>query len=163
MYNLFVTVFAPDDLENYINNPPQRRTNIVIYDKAKDTSRSDSRGLLTLSFSNDVPFADNIPQSSDNGKKYSLKELDADYTAAVKAGDMKTAQKMVDEAAERAMPESILREGIAADTGDTETGKLIKMYHGSGAKNFYEFNLRDGALGKGAYFSSTMGKKWRVV
>ena len=34
-------------------------------------------------------FNGNIPQSSDNSKQLSLSDLDADYMAAVKAGDMK--------------------------------------------------------------------------
>lgn len=46
-----------------------------------------------------TPLIKKIPQSSDNVKN-SLKGLDADYMAAVEAGDMKKAQKMVNEAAE---------------------------------------------------------------
>ena len=78
--------------------------------------------------------------------QFSQTQQDADYMKAVNAGDMETAQKMVDEAAEAAMPASILRD---------KNGKLLKMYHGSGAKGFYKFNMRDGAMGYGAYFSSS--------
>ena len=50
------------------------------------------------------------------------KALDEKYLKAVSKGDMETAQKMVDQAAKRAMPNSVLV--------DSE-GNLIKMYHGS--------------------------------
>lgn len=58
---------------------------------------------------------------------------DRDYMNAVNRGDMKTAQRMVDEAAERAFPKSVLR---------GEDGKLIKVYHGS-RTNFNVFSDRD--------------------
>ena len=67
---------------------------------------------------------------------------------------MATAQRMVDEAANEAMPDSLLREGKAINKGEEQEGALIKVYHGSGAKGFYEFKLHDGALGKGIYVSS---------
>ena len=49
---------------------------------------------------------------------------DREYMAAVERGDMKTAQRMVDKAAERAFANSKVRD---------EDGKLLKVYHGSGA------------------------------
>ena len=42
----------------------------------------------------------NVPQSADNVKRQS--RSDADYLSAVKRGDIKTAQRMVDEAAKAA-------------------------------------------------------------
>lgn len=54
---------------------------------------------------------------------------DQNYMAAVKAGDMETAQRMVDEEAETVFEGSKVR---GAD------GKLLKMYHGTGAE-FNEF------------------------
>ena len=113
--------------------------------------RSSESAMAKAKSEGSTSFEKNIPQSSDNSKQLSLSDLDSDYMAAVKAGDMKKAQEMVDEAAERAMPESILRKG-------RKPGKLIKMYHGSGAKDFYEFNMRDGALGVGAYFSDSFNE-----
>ena len=46
---------------------------------------------------------DNIPQSEGKGKKENRRiAQDAEYEAAVERGDMETAQRMVDEAAEAA-------------------------------------------------------------
>ena len=64
----------------------------------------------------------NVSQSPDNVKRQS--RSDADYLSAVKRGDMKTAQRMVDEAAERAFAKSKIRD---------EDGKLVKVYHGTDA------------------------------
>ena len=71
-----------------------------------------------------------------------FRNSDRDYMAAVDHGDMETAQRMVDEAAEKAFPDSVLRD---------DNGKLIKMYHGSSAK----FNVFRGKEigGIGNYFS----------
>lgn len=55
----------------------------------------------------------------------------AEYLSAVKSGDMKTAQKLVDEAAENAMFQSKIR---------GEDGKLLKVYHGTEAENFNTFD-----------------------
>lgn len=59
---------------------------------------------------------------SDGKSMYSRKKRDADYLDAVKRGDIETAQRMVDEAAEETMGRSKIRD---------EDGKLIKVYHGS--------------------------------
>ena len=55
---------------------------------------------------------------------------DAEYIAAVKRGDMTTAQRLVDEAAEKAFANSKIRD---------EDGKLIVVYHGTDS----EFNVFD--------------------
>ena len=49
-----------------------------------------------------------------------LKELDADYTEAVKSGNRRKMQALVDRAAEAAMPKSVVRD---------ESGKLLRVYH----------------------------------
>ena len=49
-----------------------------------------------------------------------LKELDADYSGAVKSGNRRKMQALVDRAAEAAMPKSVVRD---------ESGKLLKVYH----------------------------------
>lgn len=95
--------------------------------------------------------ADNRGLTSD--KRFSI-DLDTDYLSAVGRGDMETAQRMVDEAAESAMPNSLLREGKGINKGEEEEGTLVKMFHGSGAKGFYKFESHDGALGKGIYLTS---------
>ena len=61
-------------------------------------------------------------------KKLSLP--DTEYMVAVEKGDMETAQRMVDEAAEAAMKHSEIRDN---------KGKLLKVYHGTTAK-FNSFN-----------------------
>lgn len=66
----------------------------------------------------------NIPQSSQKSNTSSQKNQDRDYLSAVDHGDMETARKMVDEAAERAFADSKVR---------GESGKLLKVYHGSDA------------------------------
>lgn len=49
-----------------------------------------------------------------------LKDLDADYSEAVKSGNRRKMQALVDRAAEAAMPKSVVRD---------KSGKLLKVYH----------------------------------
>lgn len=49
-----------------------------------------------------------------------LKALDADYSEAVQTGNLRKMQSLVDQAAEAAMPKSVVRD---------ESGKLLKVYH----------------------------------
>lgn len=57
------------------------------------------------------------------GARFSISaRTDADYMAAVETGDMETAQRMVDEAAKSAMPDTKILD---------ENGNLLKVYHGS--------------------------------
>lgn len=58
------------------------------------------------------------------------KATDAEYMAAVEKGDMETAQRMVDQAAEAAMKHSAIRDN---------KGKLLKVYHGTNGQ-FNSFN-----------------------
>ena len=60
--------------------------------------------------------------------KYSIS--DSDYADAVSRNDMETAQRMVDEAAEAAMPNSKIR---------GKDGKLMPVYHGTN-DTFYKFD-----------------------
>ena len=82
------------------------------------------------------------------------------YKVAVKRKDKTKVQKMLDEAADKLMPDSLLREGKAINKGEEAEGTLIKMYHGSGAKDFYTFEIHDGALGKGVIPSRHTVKTW---
>lgn len=102
----------------------------------------------------DTLSANNIPQSdqkiNNNSQKFakSVKQMnmsrnDADYLNAVERGDMETAQKMVDEAAERAFSDSQVRD---------DDGKLLKVYHGTKA----DFNVFD-IIGHGGETGSTEG------
>lgn len=80
------------------------------------------------------------------GARFSLRSSDADYMAAVEHGDMETAQRMVDEAAEEAMKYSKIRD---------EDGKLRKVYHGT-EEDFTVFDRTKGRANmdiQGMFFS----------
>ena len=75
----------------------------------------------------------NILASAEEDIQFS--DRDSTYLDAVKRGDMKTAQKMVDEAAKAA-------------------GYTVKAYHGTSAKfNVFKKGEKNGWLGKGIYFT----------
>lgn len=93
-----------------------------------------------------------------NDIRYSMQEQDEQYSAAVKAGNMKAAQEMVDDAAERELKDSKMR---------TPDGKLRKLYHGTWSDTFYEFDpeligtAREGDVGffgRGFYFAYSRGE-----
>lgn len=79
-------------------------------------------------------------QNKDEGKtKYSMKEADTDYLAAVDRGNTAAAQKMVDEAAKKA-------------------GYDIKAYHGTSNYGFTRFDnyfTKFGLFGNGFYFTES--------
>lgn len=68
-------------------------------------------------------------------------QRDKDYLDAIKRGDTETAQKIVDEVANESFKNSVIRD---------DTGKLIKVYHGTNA-NFTVFH--GGEDGTGNYFT----------
>lgn len=76
---------------------------------------------------------------------------DSAYMRAVENEDTETAQRMVDEAAEKAMPDSKVR---------NSDGALMVTYHGTEADDFYTFDkARQGqtdssVFGKGYYFTN---------
>lgn len=120
--------------------------------------KKDSRGQLlnmedsSLQLTPEAPdgdaINDSIPQSTPKvNTKLSLPS-DADYLDAVSRGDMVTAQRMVDEAAEKAMPKSLVRDGA---------GKLLKVYHGSPSKftifKHSKINAHGNSHGRGFYFT----------
>lgn len=83
-------------------------------------------------------------QSMKENKKYSLR--DNEYLKAVKNNDMETAQRLVDEAAEKAFFNSKIRD---------DDGKLIKVYHGTDA-DFTVFDKTKGRTNmdiQGMFFS----------
>lgn len=73
------------------------------------------------------------PATGNAAKSKMSRELDANYLAAVEAGDMETAQRMVDEAAKKAMPDSVVR---------NKKGNLQAVYHGTKSQ-FYTFKKGD--------------------
>lgn len=90
------------------------------------------------------------PDYSSNVFGRVTQEQDAAYMEAVQSGDKQTQQRMVDEAAEAAMPDSVVR-------GDD--GRLIRVYHGTDA-DFREFDHgRIGTTGtmygEGFYFTDS--------
>ena len=96
-----------------------------LYKFVKSVPRDDGGLKYTAKEANDYLFT---YTQKENGEQYSLK--DSDYMAAVKRGDTETAQKMVDEAAEAAMPSSKIR---------GKDGKLMPVYHGTN-DTFYKFD-----------------------
>jgi hypothetical protein len=97
----------------------------------------------------------NIVNEVTEGTKYALNQNvkqnlqnEADYGEAVENNDMETAQKLVDEVAEEAMPNSVIRDG---------NGKLLTVYHGSPSKftvfDHSKMNVNGNAHGRGFYFT----------
>lgn len=82
------------------------------------------------------------------GNVESVQYADRDYINAVENKDTDTLERLIEDAAEKAMPNSKVRDG---------NGKLLKVYHG----RVSEFNVFDrsfsnieGDFGKGYYFTS---------
>ena len=72
------------------------------------------------------------------------RDLDADYMAAAERGDIETAQRMVDEAAETAMPNSKIR---------GKDGKLLKVFHGTNEDfNVFDTSVKGGENGRAEGF-----------
>ena len=117
-----------------VKKSPQRNSFWVhsIEAKEKSTELDPSGATPDLGYKS-LSAENNVPQSTDIVKRQS--RSDADYLSAVKRGDMKTAQRMVDEAAERAFAKSKIRD---------EDGKLMKVYHGTDA----DFTVFDRAMGR---------------
>ena len=87
-------------------------------------------------------FTNKVPQNESQVKSKSAVDdtIDSEYMTAVNKGDMETAQRLVDEAAEKAFINSKIRD---------EEGKLLKVYHGT-PKDFTVFRNS----GSGMYFTA---------
>lgn len=85
---------------------------------------------------------EDVKNESEDNTEYQSHTADIDnaYLEAVNNNDMETAQRLVDEAAERAFAESKIRD---------EDGKLLKVYHGT-PKDFTVFRNS----GSGMYFTA---------
>ena len=79
-----------------------------------------------------IKRTDNLSPTGDPDVRYSLKERDEAYAAAVESGDMDTAQRMVDEAARAA-------------------GYTIKAYHGTRSDEFTVFDASRAGQNYGGY------------
>lgn len=90
------------------------------------------------------------PNMQEEMVKFSLRELDAPYLDAVERGDMETAQRMVLEAAKRAMPNTKVVD---------ENGNPKVVYHGSNAQFTVFDTAKIGSTtgtadGRGFYFTT---------
>lgn len=126
------------------------------WNMARDLFAGKTRGIKSMSAED---FADMVLGDLVNGVKpdsgdrldRSDRERDAEYMEAVESGDMEKAQRMVNEAAKRAMPDTKVVD---------ENGNPLVVYHGGKGKiivfdkNRIGENLDYGTMGAGFYFTS---------
>ena len=144
--NINIVVSAYDRSNENLRN---LLTDAEVLYLSKDKKRTDTWLMsLRVQFPSDQPMYGSIGKVTYDGEKvksvtgekikfqpikgdevHSL-PVDTDYLAAVERGDTDTAQKMVDEAANLAMPDSKIRD---------KQGNLIPVYHGT-KEMFYEFD-----------------------
>lgn len=123
------------DSFSYLENLTGKRVfKEYTYADFEDYVRRKNRGekLASSSASN---TDENRRRSNGTQKRDGSERRDRDYITAVERGDTATAQRMVDEAAERAFADSKIRD---------EDGKLLKVYHGSDA----DFSVFDKTKGR---------------
>lgn len=113
MYNVTVSVFNQENIQSYESD----KNHIEINLKRKDVPQRGS-GSSVPSHLNETSFSNSISQTEQNSNTSTQKNQDRDYLSAVERGDMETAQRMVDEAAERAFADSKVRD---------EDGKVIPL------------------------------------
>ncbi|MBE6682430.1 MAG: hypothetical protein E7600_09140 [Ruminococcaceae bacterium] len=123
-------------------------SNVKKVDEVPVSSKSDAQRDWTLSANS----KNNYTQKNGNVNRNSrdiFTKADEDYMKAVESGDMETAQRMVDEAAEKALAESKVRD---------ISGKLVHVYHGTSKGGYtvfdtYAYHSKFGLFGNGAYFT----------
>ena len=123
----------PDNTLDIVKEGLERYSNIRRAEKAKIdgaikefAERSVAKGRISQEAVDSV-----LGEEGDFAYKTRITpQMDADYMAAVKAGDMETAQRMVVEAAKLAMPNTKVVD---------EEGNPLVVYHGTGA----DFNVFD--------------------
>lgn len=131
--NQIKSVYPLDDTVLRIKDAAEKGI-LVVIDEKKAENMFATIGVQPSEVSRILNLAqDSLSQSADKVKRQS--RSDADYLSAVERGDMETAQRMVDEAAERAFAKSKIRD---------EDGKLMKVYHGTDA----DFTVFDRAMGR---------------
>ena len=123
----------------------------------KKIKASSTKGVKPSQLSKRPLFDTNIAQNDTDVNTHSMKKSknyssfsisDEEYMSAAESGDTRLAQRMVNEAAETAFKNSVVRD---------EDGKLLKVYHGRVSEfNIFdrEFASIEGDMGKGFYFSS---------
>ena len=115
----------------------------VALKRIKDTSAFKTGTPSGLTPSAKVSYIYSILRDLQNSNTSPQKNQsrDADYLSAVERGDMETAQRMVDEAAEHALFDSKIR-------GKDE--KLLRMYHATDAEfNIFDLVMHGGENGTG--------------
>ncbi len=139
---------------NIISNKKRSLNLITVYLESGDYKKRKSAETLlmqnapahTLKAGVGQTSIDSVSPSTEKVNK--IQKSDRVYLDAVEAGDMETAQRMVDEAAEQSMPDSIIRD---------ESGKLLTVYHGSPGKftvfSHNKMNTNGNAHGRGFYFT----------
>lgn len=163
-YNILITVYPSEDTQGLKDYLKDNRNKVKTGEEMKKKGLS-QRGLGSYvpAHLNDSPFfKDIITEENPNvnpsdEKTFNQTRRDTDYLDAVNRGDMETAQRMVDEAANIAMPDSKIR---------TEDGRLRVVYHGTNTGNFTVFNPDyigmssgdDGFFGMGFYFAYSKGE-----
>ena len=136
IYFIRTCIHLQVDMQTMLMNLPQSSTVYVQKNELDPVGATNIlRGLAAK-----IKFVDRVARNGENVKK-KLSDFDADYMNAVNHGDIKTTQKMVDDAAKAA-------------------GYTTKAYHGTDAASFNVFDRgRIGTssglsiLGDGFYFS----------
>ena len=115
-YNIIVTQFEPDSLKDYLNQCEE-----IIYDKEKMNGSYQVGSGRVVTFTQDTPFNNNIPQNAE--KSNTKKSLDVNhYMTAAENDDEETAQKYVDEAAMKWGAYSV----ITVDMSEENRAKVLK-------------------------------------
>ena len=103
---------ANTSISNTDGNVNKKSNAAIAKDPSPGTDRSTASG-----------FTDSISETGgDVHGRFSLKERDREYLSAVESGNTREAQRLVDEAAEAAMPGSKIR---------GQDGRLTPVYHGT--------------------------------
>lgn len=126
--NKISTVYGKEKLREYIQR--QIRDKNLVRIKNRSNVSSESNAPIAEDYRN-IASEDSIYKNAKDVNSNSIASFDKNYLSAVESGDMDTAQRFVDEAAEDAMKNSKIRD---------ESGKLAKVYHGSESEDFFEFD-----------------------
>ena len=116
------------------------------------SNKKNSLSLITVFYTQKK--SQSVPPVTNNGNAQWGSTLDDNTIPSSESESNNLNPEQVYEKADKAMPNSILREGQAVNNGENEEGRLVEMFHGSGVPNFTEFRMQGGMLGEGAYFTS---------
>ncbi len=148
--NAIRSIYGLDNPKEWIKNQIDSDKTVVIYNEKRANSFLQTYGYKASVEEGIELLNERISQDIEDVNKKSIASTDEEYLSAVEKGDMETAQRLVDEAADAAMKESKIRD---------ESGNLVKVYHGSDSADFYEFDKQrrgqtDSSMyGRGYYFA----------